>query len=87
LELKGSKVFVGTPEQLADWMEEWYLAYGSDGFHFQPALLSDGLDEIVGQVIPLLQRSGLFRTEYTGNTLREHLGLAVPDYGPLSREG
>ncbi|MFD0678560.1 MULTISPECIES: NtaA/DmoA family FMN-dependent monooxygenase [unclassified Paenibacillus] len=88
LELKGTKVFVGTSEQLVDWMEEWYLAYGSDGFHLQPSLLPNGLDEFVEQVIPLLQRKGLFRTEYTGNTLRDHLGLEAPAaYGPISREG
>jgi FMN-dependent oxidoreductase (nitrilotriacetate monooxygenase family) len=85
--LTGTKVFVGTPEQLADWMEDWYQAYGSDGFHLQLPLLPGGLDEFVAQVIPVLQRRGLFRTEYTGTTLRDHLGLEVPVGVRISKEG
>ncbi|GAB7055103.1 LLM class flavin-dependent oxidoreductase [Paenibacillus sp. YK5] len=87
LELKGTKVFVGTPEQLADWMEAWYHDYGSDGFHIQPSVLPSGLEEFVEQVIPILQHRGLFRTEYTGKTLRDHLGLPIPKNRRLRKEG
>jgi hypothetical protein len=50
----------------------------ADGFMMQFATLPDGLNDFVTMVVPELQRRGLFRTEYTGTTLREHLGLARP---------
>lgn len=87
LEVKGSRVFVGTPEQLADWMEAWYDAYGSDGFHLELPVLPGGLDEFVGQVVPVLQRKGIFRTEYGGSTLREHLELPHTANVRISKEG
>jgi hypothetical protein len=49
-----------------------------------PPLLPDSLDEFVDRVIPVLQRRGLFRTSYTGSTLREHLGLDRPAVGALA---
>lgn len=87
LELNGTQVFIGTPEQLADWMEAWYRAYGSDGFHLLPSVLPCGLDAFVEQVVPILQRKGLVRTEYTGTTLRDHLGLPIPADGRIWKEG
>ena len=50
----------------------------SDGFILVPHLVPGGLDEFVDTVIPELQDLGSFRTEYTGSTLRDHLGLERP---------
>ena len=69
---------VGTPKQLADHMEQWYVEEAADGFNIMPPYLPGALDDFVELVIPELQRRGLFRTEYTGRTLREHLGLPRP---------
>jgi alkanesulfonate monooxygenase len=71
-------VMVGTPKQLADRMEQWYVEEAADGFNIMPPYLPGALDEFVELVIPELQRRGLFRTEYQGRTLREHLGLPRP---------
>ena len=70
--------FVGTPEQLADFIDEWSTAGAVDGFTLMPNTLPDGLAAFVEQVLPILRRRGLFRTEYTGTTLREHFGLPRP---------
>ncbi len=71
--------FVGTPQTIADGMQQWLHERGSDGFNvmfpWQPGELEDFCDHVV----PELQRRGLFRTEYEGTTLRDHLGLARPD--------
>ncbi|MFD4692868.1 LLM class flavin-dependent oxidoreductase [Streptomyces sp. NPDC058463] len=69
-------VFTGTPEGLADLLEEWFREGGADGFRLRPAVLPDDLDAITAGLVPVLQRRGLFRTEYTALTLRGHLGLA-----------
>jgi N-acetyl-S-(2-succino)cysteine monooxygenase len=71
-------VMVGTPKSLADQMEQWYVEEAADGFNIMPPYLPGGLNDFVEMVIPELQRRGLFRTEYTGRTLREHLGLPRP---------
>jgi FMN-dependent oxidoreductase (nitrilotriacetate monooxygenase family) len=68
----------GTPEQVADVMEEWFTTGAADGFNVMPPILPTGLSEFVDLVVPLLQRRGLYRTAYEGTTLREHLGLARP---------
>ena len=75
---RGHRVFAGTPVQVADELEQWFLGGAADGFNVMPATLPGGLDEFVDLVVPELQRRGLFRTEYTGTTLREHYGLARP---------
>jgi alkanesulfonate monooxygenase len=59
-------------------MEEWFRTDGCDGFNLMPPFLPGGLDDFVELVLPELRRRGLFRTEYEGRTLREHLGLARP---------
>jgi len=69
---------IGTPEQIADSMEGWYREGGADGFNLFLHYLPGSLDEFVDQVVPILQRRGLMRTEYTGTTLRDHLGLERP---------
>jgi FMN-dependent oxidoreductase (nitrilotriacetate monooxygenase family) len=68
----------GTPTQVADQLEERFTGKAADGFNLMPATYPGGLVDIIDGVIPELQRRGLFRTEYTGRTLRDHLGLAVP---------
>ncbi|MFF2092873.1 LLM class flavin-dependent oxidoreductase [Paenibacillus sp. NPDC058174] len=72
---RGHMQFVGTYEQLADFMQLWFEEYGCDGFNIMPPVLPGNLDEFVDHVVPILQQRGLFRSEYTGGTLREHLGL------------
>lgn len=74
----GHCTVVGTPEQIADHMEHWMRNEGADGFNLMPPSLPDGIDDFVDHVVPVLQRRGLFRTEYAGTTLRDHLGLARP---------
>jgi FMN-dependent oxidoreductase (nitrilotriacetate monooxygenase family) len=73
--LPGGLEFTGTPEQLADVIEEWVTTGASDGFTLQPTTLPDSLELFVDHVVPILQRRGLHRTEYTETTLRGHLGV------------
>ena len=75
---RGHFVFEGTPEQVADLMEDWVSAGVADGFNLMPPVLPEMLDVFIAEVIPILQRRGLFRTEYEGETLRAHFGLARP---------
>ncbi len=75
---RGHRTFSGTPEQVADAIQEWYEAGAADGFNIMPAVLPSGLETFVDEVVPILRRRGLFRTEYTGNTLRDHYGLPRP---------
>ena len=70
--------FVGTPQTIADSMEEWLLGEGCDGFNVMFPFVPEGLDDFVDKVVPELQRRGLFRREYEGRTLRENLGLPKP---------
>ena len=76
----GHCTMVGTPQQIADKMEHWFRNEGADGFNLMPPSLPYGIEDFVEQVVPELQRRGLFRTEYEGSTLREHLGLARPNH-------
>ncbi len=69
---------VGTPQTIADEMEEWLETEGSDGFTVMFPYLPGGLIDFVERVVPELQRRGLFRRDYEGTTLREHLGLPRP---------
>jgi FMN-dependent oxidoreductase (nitrilotriacetate monooxygenase family) len=86
---RGHRTFAGTPIQIADQLEEWFLHGGSDGFNVMPPYLPAGIEEFAEFVIPELQRRGLFRTEYSGSTLRGHLGLARPlnQYATVAVEG
>ncbi|GJO08174.1 NtaA/DmoA family FMN-dependent monooxygenase [Mycobacterium marinum] len=68
--------FVGTPSHIADEIDRYVQADACDGFILVPHLTPHGLDEFVDRVVPLLQERGAFRTAYTGQTLRDHLGLA-----------
>jgi len=80
----GHRVIVGTPEQIADDIEHWFKHGAADGFNLMPDVLPDGLQDFVDGVVPILQKRGLFRTEYQGRTLREHFGLARPFNAALS---
>ncbi|KWI47401.1 monooxygenase [Burkholderia pseudomultivorans] len=71
----GHRVLVGTPEQIADDIERWFIAGAADGFNLMPDVLPGGLQDFVDGVVPILRRRGLFRTAYAGRTLREHFGL------------
>ncbi|KAK6949061.1 hypothetical protein Daesc_009134 [Daldinia eschscholtzii] len=70
--------FVGTVQTVADEMEQWLVEEASDGFNVVFPFLPQGLDDVVERLIPELQRRGIFRKEYEGTTLREHLGLKRP---------
>ena len=75
----GGLAMVGTAKSVADEMEEWLMTNASDGFTLQFPYLPGGLDDFCQQVVPELQRRGLFRREYEGSTLRENLGLPRPE--------
>lgn len=68
-------VVVGTAEEVADFMEEWFTSGACDGFAIQPDVSFDGIRDFVEQVIPILQARGLFHEDYEGDTLREHMGI------------
>ncbi len=74
----GGLAFVGTAQTIADEMEEWLMTDACDGFNIMFPFLPAGLDAFTDRVVPELQRRGLFRREYEGTTLREHLGLPRP---------
>jgi FMN-dependent oxidoreductase (nitrilotriacetate monooxygenase family) len=74
----GSKIS-GTPTQIADRMEEWFSAGAADGFMLTFTSIPNGLEEFVTLVVPELQRRGLFRKDYAGSMLRDHLGIPRPE--------
>ncbi|MEU1722041.1 NtaA/DmoA family FMN-dependent monooxygenase [Nonomuraea sp. NPDC005692] len=76
IEVTGRQTFVGTPEGVARQMDEHVQAGAADGFILVPHLTPGGLDEFVDRVVPALRERGVFRAEYTGTTLREHLELS-----------
>jgi FMN-dependent oxidoreductase (nitrilotriacetate monooxygenase family) len=84
---RGHRFILGTPQSIADQLEEWFVADGADGFNIMPPILPDGLTDFVDLVVPELQRRGLFRTEYEGRTLRENLGLPRPENTRARRAG
>jgi hypothetical protein len=73
------RLVVGTPEQLADTIAEWFLAGAVDGFNLMPDFEPSGIEVFVEHVVPILRRRGLFRREYQGTTLRDHLGWSRPE--------
>ncbi|MEU1625027.1 LLM class flavin-dependent oxidoreductase [Streptomyces sp. NPDC020096] len=76
---RGHRTFSGTPEQVADAIEDWFGQGAADGFNIMPAVLPSGLELFVDHVVPILRARGLLRTEYTpGQTLRERYGLPRP---------
>lgn len=75
---RGHWQVVGTPTQIADQLEERFQNFGADGFNIMAPVLPSGLTDFIRLVVPELRRRNLFRTEYEGRTLRDHLGLARP---------
>lgn len=77
---RGHLVAIGTASDIADQMELWFSEKAADGFNVMPPVFPGDLSDFVDQVIPELQRRGLFRTEYEGRTLRENLGVGRPKH-------
>ncbi|QOG06598.1 LLM class flavin-dependent oxidoreductase [Aureimonas sp. OT7] len=77
---RGHRIATGTPEQVAATIVEWFDGGAADGFNLIPPSLPASLSAFVEAVVPILQRQGLFREEYEGSTLREHLGLPRPEW-------
>lgn len=75
---RGHREIIGTPTQVADQLQEWFENEAADGFNIMAPTFPQGFNDIVEQVIPELQRRGIFKTEYAGTTLRENLGLKRP---------
>jgi FMN-dependent oxidoreductase (nitrilotriacetate monooxygenase family) len=84
----GGLQMTGTAADIADTMQEWLETGASDGFNIMFPTVPAGLDEFVDMVVPELQRRGIFRREYAGTTLREHLGLPRPEnrFFPTARQ-
>jgi FMN-dependent oxidoreductase (nitrilotriacetate monooxygenase family) len=74
----GHRVLIGTPQMIADDFETWFRHGAADGFTIMFPEMPGCVDDFVDTVVPELQRRGLFRTEYSGATLRDHLGLKRP---------
>jgi FMN-dependent oxidoreductase (nitrilotriacetate monooxygenase family) len=69
----GLPQIVGTPEQIADQLEDYFIRVGGDGFMLSPIYCPGAIEEFVDLVVPVLQRRGLYRTEYRGRMQRDHL--------------
>jgi alkanesulfonate monooxygenase SsuD/methylene tetrahydromethanopterin reductase-like flavin-dependent oxidoreductase (luciferase family) len=81
----GHRIIVGTPEQIADSIEQWFLSGAVAGFNIMPDTYPSGFEAFVDHVVPDLRRRGIFRNEYTGKTLRDHFGLSRPENRFLRR--
>ncbi|CUJ86808.1 Nitrilotriacetate monooxygenase component A [Achromobacter sp. 2789STDY5608615] len=77
---RGHQQVVGTPQSVADQLQQWFEEDGADGFNIMSPWLPGGLDDFIELALPELRRRGLFRSEYEGATLRQHLGLARPPH-------
>jgi FMN-dependent oxidoreductase (nitrilotriacetate monooxygenase family) len=78
---RGHWVLVGTPERVANEIQTWFEQGAADGFNVMPPWLTGGFDAFVDEVLPILRKRGLFREDYTGETLRDHYGLPRPESG------
>jgi FMN-dependent oxidoreductase (nitrilotriacetate monooxygenase family) len=85
---RGHRTFAGTPEQVADTIEQWAREGAADGFNIMPAALPSGFELFAEHVVPILRQRGLIRSEYEGTTLREHYGLPRPasQYAPAAEK-
>jgi alkanesulfonate monooxygenase SsuD/methylene tetrahydromethanopterin reductase-like flavin-dependent oxidoreductase (luciferase family) len=81
IEVTGRQAFVGSPTTVATSINDLVQADASDGFILVPHITPGGLDEFADTVVPLLQERGVFRSEYQGTTLCDHLGLTEPANG------
>jgi len=75
---RGHWVVYGSPKRIADILEDWFTSELADGFVVMPAYFPGAFDDFVDRVVPELQRRGLYRKDYSGPTLRDHLGLERP---------
>lgn len=75
---RGHFQIVGTPETIVDMMQEWFEGGAADGFNVMPSVFPCGLQDFIIMIMPELRRRGLYKSEYTGATLRDHLGLRLP---------
>ena len=75
---RGHWVLCGSAETVADTLQQWFEERAADGFNVMPPYFPEGFDDFVDLVVPILQERGLFRHEYEGETLRDHLGLPRP---------
>jgi len=78
---RGHFTVVGTPNQVADTVVEWFEGGAADGFNVMGAALPSGLEAFIEHVLPILRAKGLFREEYSGTMLREHYGVPFPANG------
>jgi alkanesulfonate monooxygenase SsuD/methylene tetrahydromethanopterin reductase-like flavin-dependent oxidoreductase (luciferase family) len=81
IEVTGRQAFVGAPVTIAHAINDLVQQDASDGFILVPHVTPGGLDAFADSVVPVLQELGVYRTDYTGTTLRSHLGLAEPALG------
>ncbi|MFC4273931.1 LLM class flavin-dependent oxidoreductase [Achromobacter aloeverae] len=72
---RGHLAVAGTPEEIADIIQDWFTSGASDGFNVMPPIINQQLELFASEVVPLLRKRGLFREDYTGTTLRDHYGL------------
>jgi alkanesulfonate monooxygenase SsuD/methylene tetrahydromethanopterin reductase-like flavin-dependent oxidoreductase (luciferase family) len=79
------KPIIGGPKEVADRLEQWFVEGACDGFVLSATHVPGAYEDFVRFVVPELQRRGLFRTDYAGTTLRENLGLTVPQTGAWRR--
>jgi len=79
-------VFAGTAKSVADQMEQWFVEGGCDGFVISPTHIPGAYEDFVRMVVPELQKRGVFRKEYEGDTLRENLGLPIPKSGDWKQQ-
>lgn len=77
---RGHWLVAGTPEQIADEMEDCFIRHGCDGFNLTPSIFPGGLVDFVDHVLPILRKRGRFRDEYEGPMLRDQLGVARPAF-------
>lgn len=78
---RGHHIVLGTAVEIADRMQQWFENGAADGFNIMPPFFPAGLEDFTRDVVPILQERGLFRLDYEGPTLRDHLGLARPSLG------
>lgn len=78
IEVTTRSAFVGSPSTVAETIDRYVQADAADGYIMVPSLTPHGLDRFVDDVVPILQERGVFRHDYEGTTLRDHLGLARP---------
>ncbi|GJE62347.1 LLM class flavin-dependent oxidoreductase [Methylobacterium trifolii] len=85
---RGHFTATGTPEEVADVVEDWFRTGAADGFNVMPPIMHSQFTLFAEEVVPLLRKRGLFREDYEGATLRSHFGLRdVSEAPPLARSG